>query len=52
MTNIYAYLGGYAYWLTWPRGRVPMLNREDVAIQEATPTRRPLPEQRTLEVDG
>jgi hypothetical protein len=41
MKNRYLYEAGYAYWFTWPRGRVPMLNREHVSVQEATPTRRP-----------
>ena len=41
MKNRYLYVAGYAYWFTWPRGRVPMLNREHVSVQEATPTRRP-----------
>ena len=34
----------FAYWYTHPRGAVPMLNREDVSVQEATPTRRVLGE--------
>ena len=45
MTNRYLYVGEYAYWLTYPRDRVPMLNREHVSVQEDTPTRRVLPEQ-------
>jgi len=40
MRNRYLYLGEYAYWFTWPRGRVPMLNREHVSVQEQTPTRK------------
>ena len=40
MTNNYLYIGEYAYWFTFPRGRVPMLNREHVSVQEETPTRR------------
>ena len=40
MKNTYWYPGdGYAYWFTWPRGRVPMLNREHVSVQEQSPTR-------------
>jgi hypothetical protein len=44
-TNTYLYLSEpsgalYAYWFTFPRGRVAMLNRESVALQQATPTRR------------
>ena len=34
MTNRYLYMADYAYWFTWPRGRVPMLNREHVSVQE------------------
>jgi hypothetical protein len=48
MRNTYLYVGEYAYWFTWPKGRVPMLNREHVSVQERTPTRRaiePSPEQ-------
>ena len=37
MTNRYLYIGDYAYWFTWPRKSVPMLNREHVAVQEKTP---------------
>lgn len=48
MTNHYLYAGDYAYWFTWPRGRVPMLNREHVSVQEKTPTRRVVPEQGSL----
>lgn len=44
MSNSYLYMGGYAYWFTWPRKSVPMLNREHVSIQEKTPTRRPVDE--------
>lgn len=40
MRNRYLYLGEFAYWFTWPRGRVPMLNREHVSVQHGTPTRR------------
>lgn len=40
MKNTYLYPGdGYAYWFTWPQGRVPMLNREHVSVQEQGPTR-------------
>ena len=39
MTNRYLYLGEYAYWFTWPRSSVPMLNREHVSVQRAAPTR-------------
>lgn len=42
MTNRYLYLGDYAYWYTHPRNSIPMLNREHVDIQLATPTRRVL----------
>ncbi len=38
MRNRYLYIGEHAYWFT--RSRVAMLNREHVAAQEATPTRR------------
>jgi hypothetical protein len=38
MRNRYLYVGEYAYWFTRPR--VPMLNRERVSVQQATPTRR------------
>src|SRR5687767_553637 len=31
MTNRYLYMGGNAYWFTWPRKSAPMLNREHVA---------------------
>jgi hypothetical protein len=49
MTNRYLYVGdGYAYWFTWPRDRVPMLNREHVSVQEQTPTRQPIAEQQSL----
>ena len=34
MRNRYLYVGEFAYWFTWPRGRVPMLNREHVSVQE------------------
>lgn len=40
MRNHYLYVGDYAYWFTWPRDSVPMLNREHVSVQERTPTRR------------
>ena len=40
MTNRYLYLGEYAYWFTWPRSSVPMLNREHVSVQTVTPTRK------------
>ncbi len=40
MKNRYLYVGEYAYWFTWPRDSVPMLNREHVSVQEKTPTRR------------
>ncbi len=40
MTNRYLYIGRYAYWFTWPRESVPMLNRELVSVQAETPTRR------------
>jgi hypothetical protein len=45
MTNTYLYVSEpsgalYAYWFTFPRGRVPMLNREHVSVQQRTPTRR------------
>jgi hypothetical protein len=36
--NHYLYVCDYAYWFTRPR--VPMLNREHVSVQRATPTRR------------
>lgn len=39
MSNRYLYLGEYAYWFTWPRSSVPMLNREHLSVQRATPTR-------------
>jgi hypothetical protein len=40
--NTYLYPGdGFAYWFTWPRNAVPMLNREHVSVQEKAPTRRP-----------
>ena len=42
MTNRYLYMGDYAYWFTWPRGSVPMLNREHVSVQERDRTRRPV----------
>ena len=48
MTNRYLYMGDYAYWFTWPRKSVPMLNREHISVQEQTPTRRVLGEQREL----
>jgi hypothetical protein len=38
--NRYLYVDGFAMWFTFPRGRVPMLNREHVSVQQATPTRR------------
>lgn len=44
MRNRYLYVGEFAYWFTWPRGRVPMLNREHVSVQETTPTREVVPE--------
>lgn len=40
MQNRYLYVGEHAYWVTTPRGRPPMLNREHVSIQAATATRR------------
>ena len=40
MKNRYLYVGEFAYWFTWPRDSVPMLNREHVSVQEKTPTRR------------
>jgi hypothetical protein len=44
MVNSYLYVdigdGLFAYWFTNPRNRTPMLNRERVAQQERTPTRR------------
>ena len=40
MTNRYLYVGEHAYWFTWPRKSVPMLNREHVEVQLRTPTRR------------
>jgi hypothetical protein len=40
MKNRYLYVGEHAYWFTWPRNSVPMLNREHVSVQERTPTRR------------
>jgi hypothetical protein len=53
MRNRYLYLPSanptHAYWFTWPRKSVPMLNREVVEVQERNPTRRPLPEQLRLE---
>lgn len=39
MVNSYLYVGEHAYWFTWPRGRVPMLNREHVSVQGRAPTR-------------
>lgn len=48
MTNRYLYVGEFAYFFTWPRNSIPMINREATSVQEATPTRRPLPEQRTF----
>ena len=42
MRNRYLYVGEFAYWFTWPRGRVPMLNREHVSVQERDKTRRPV----------
>jgi hypothetical protein len=48
MTNSYLYVGDYAYWFTWPRDRVPMLNREHVSVQLATPTRRVVDEPERL----
>src|SRR5262249_23693699 len=48
MRNRYLYMGDYAYWFTWPRDRVPMLNREHISVQEKTPTRRVLGEQDRL----
>ena len=42
--NLYLYVdvgnGLHAYWHTFPRGRVPMLNRELVSYQIEHPTRR------------
>ena len=38
--NRYLYIGEWAYWFTWPDKGVPMLNRELVAQQFVTPTRR------------
>ncbi len=46
--NRYLYLDEHAYWLT--RGRMPMLNREHVSVQQQTPTRRRVPEQGSLPV--
>jgi hypothetical protein len=49
--NRYLYAGGYAMWFTFPRGRVPMLNRELTTWQQANLTRRviePEPEQTQL----
>jgi hypothetical protein len=40
MKNRYLYIGDFAYWFTWPRGRVPMLNREHRSVQKDGPTRR------------
>jgi hypothetical protein len=46
MRNRYLYVesdeGVFAYWFTWPQGRVPMLNREHISVQQETPTRRVL----------
>jgi hypothetical protein len=42
MTNTYLYLGEFAYWYTKPSEGPHMLNRESVAVQLATPTRRVL----------
>jgi hypothetical protein len=39
MKNRYLYVGEFAYWFTWPRGRVPMLNREHVSVQKRDRTR-------------
>ena len=52
MRNTYLYVDEFAYWFTYPRGRVPMLNREHVSVQQATPTRRALdePEQTRLPI--
>ena len=45
MRGRYLYPGdGFAYWLSRGRGGTPMLNREHTSVQEATPTRRVLPE--------
>jgi hypothetical protein len=41
--------GEYAYWFTWPRKSVPMLNREHVSVQRETPTRCLVPDQQTFE---
>jgi hypothetical protein len=38
MRNRYLYVGEHAYWFTCPG--VPMLNREHVSVQQATPMRR------------
>jgi hypothetical protein len=38
--NRYLYVGEYAMWFTHPRRSIPMLNREHVAVQAKTPTRR------------
>ena len=43
LRNRYLYLDGFAYWFTWPRDRVPMLNREHVSVQERDRTRRVTP---------
>jgi hypothetical protein len=42
MRNHYLYVSEFAYWFTWPRSRVPMLNREHQDVQRETPTRRVL----------
>ena len=49
MTNRYLYIGDFAYWFTWPKRSVPMLNREHVSVQESTPTRMPVPERKRFE---
>ena len=52
MTNRYLYIGDFAYWFTWPKRSVPMLNREHVSVQESTPTRMPGPERKRFEDEG
>jgi hypothetical protein len=48
MQNTYLHIDQFAYWFTQPRKSVPMLNREHVSVQEATPTRRVVGEQMPL----
>jgi hypothetical protein len=45
MRNSYLYVGEYAYWFTFPRGRVAMLNREHISVQQQMNTRRVVDDQ-------